>query len=745
LIKLLVTVGPSTSEERDLRIMKDKEVDFVRVNMSHSSLKELSYFQKLSKKVGIPFVVDTEGSQIRIGELKSEFIYLKEGEFVELHGNPIIGSKAAFSLQPKEIIRKLELGDLIHVDFDGVILRVIDTSNLAQGYLLAVVIASGYLFPRKAVVIDPVKPRNFNLPILSSKDLEAIKMSLREKIDYIAFSYVHSGSDIDTLRNLIGNKMKIISKIESYDALINLDEIIEKSDYLLIDRGDLSKEIPPERIPFIQMSILGKCKAKKKNVFVATNLLESMVKNSRPTRAEIQDITSAILDGVYGLTLSAETAIGEHPIRCINTMRRVIKHVETVPQVKEISNSRNLDYEYLLSTDYLNNYNITSSSVNPHGGRFVDRTVPSYDDSEINHLPSIQIDKDTEMDVVQIATGAFSPLEGFMNENDLYLVLDKMKLSSGCTWPLPIVLDVDKKDIDKISVDGECLLTDYRNHPLATLKVEQIYNNDKKVIVRAIYGTEDPQHPGVARFLSKKPFIIAGKLKLLNRRVSEMSQYELTPLQLRKLFFEKGWEKIAGFHTRNVPHRGHEYILLKSIEDELCDGILLHPVIGSKKKGDFSSKYIMKSYEMLMQNHLPQDKFVLSAFNTYSHYAGPREAIFTAICRKNYGCTHFIVGRDHTGVAGYYGSKDSQKAFREIKDLGIEIIFFDEIVYSKERKTYFEFNLSDDNKVIGGERISGSGFREFISKPALPPSWYARKDVSNMLLDSLSNGEEIFE
>jgi ATP sulfurylase len=144
-----------------------------------------------------------------------------------------------------------------------------------------------------------------------------------------------------------------------------------------------------------------------------------------------------------------------------------------------------------------------------------------------------------------------------------------------------------------------------------------------------------------------------------------------------------------------------------------------------------------------MLNHLPQDRFVLSAFNTYSHYAGPREAIFTAICRKNYGCTHFIVGRDHTGVASYFGSKDSQKVFHKIKDLGIEILLFDEIIYSKKRKTYFEFGLSD-NKAINGQRISGSGFREFISRSELPPSWYAREDVSNMLLDSISNGEEVF-
>jgi len=723
--------------------MKDKQVDFVRVNMSHSSLSELEHFIKLSKQVGIPFVVDTEGSQIRTGELNCEAIFLKEGELVKLHSSPIIGSKSEFSLKPKEIMSKLELGDLIHVDFDGVTLRVVDKSKLSEGYLFVVVISSGHLFPNKSVVVDPVTPRNFNLPILSQKDLEALKVSIRENINYVAFSYVHSGSDIDNLRNLVGKRMKIISKIECSDALINLDKIIEKSDYLLIDRGDLSKEVPSEKIPFIQMYILSKCKAQKKGVFIATNLLESMVDNSRPTRAEIQDITSTILDGAYGLTLSAETAIGKHPISCVNTMSRVIKHIETVPQVKEISDSRIVDYEKLLTTDYFINNYLTSASVKPHGGRLIDRTVSTYDHSEISHLPKIHINRDSEMDVVQIATGAFSPLEGFMNEDDLYLVLDKMKLSNGCIWPLPIVLDVDKKDVNKISVGGECLLIGYRNRPLATLRVEQVYGNDKKVLARKVYGTEDPQHPGVARIISKKPFLVAGKVTLLNRTVSEMSQYELTPLQLRKLFIEKGWEKIAGFHTRNVPHRGHEYILLKSIEDQFCDGILLHPVIGSKKKGDFQSKCILKSYEMLMLNHLPQDRFVLSAFNTYSHYAGPREAIFTAICRKNYGCTHFIVGRDHTGVASYFGSKDSQKVFHKIKDLGIEILLFDEIIYSKKRKTYFEFGLSD-NKAINGQRISGSGFREFISRSELPPSWYAREDVSNMLLDSISNGEEVF-
>tara|TARA_B100002003_G_scaffold163534_1_gene151793 strand:+ start:422 stop:2656 length:2235 start_codon:yes stop_codon:yes gene_type:complete len=743
MIKLLVTVGPSTSEEKHLRILKDKNVDFIRVNMSHSSMNELKYFIKLSKKVDIPFVIDTEGSQIRTGELNCESIFLKEGSLIELHENPIIGSINAFSIQPKGIINKLELGDLIHVDFDGATLRVHDSSKLAQGYLLAIVVTSGHLFPRKSVVIDPVKTREISLPILSPKDIEAIKLGLREKIHNIAFSYVHSGSDIDNLRNLIGNKMKIISKIECSDALKNLDEIIEKSDYLLIDRGDLSKEVKLEKIPFIQMSILSKCRSKKKGVFIATNLLESMVENSRPTRAEIQDITSAIVDGAYGLTLSAETAIGKYPIRCVNLMKRIIKHVETVPKVREISNSRNVPYEKLMSSALFNDNYLTSTLEKAHGGNLVNSTVPFYDHSEISQLPKIQINKDTEMDVFQIATGAFSPIEGFINEEDLHLVLDKMKLSNGYTWPLPIILDVEKKDVEK-SVDAEYCLVDCNNNPLAILKIEQVYTNDKKTIAQKIYGTEDLKHPGVSKIFSKKPYLVAGKVTLLNRTVSELSQYELTPLQLRKLFVEKGWEKIAGFHTRNVPHRGHEQILLKSIEDEMCDGILLHPVIGTKKRGDFNSKCILKSYEILMQNHLPKDKYLLSAFNTYSHYAGPREAVFTAICRKNYGCTHFIVGRDHTGVSGYYNSKDSHKVFQKINDLGIEIIFFDEIVYSKSQKNYYELPKSNKKTVIDNEPISGTGFREYISRSELPPSWYAREDVSNMLLQSISNGEEVF-
>jgi ATP sulfurylase len=214
---------------------------------------------------------------------------------------------------------------------------------------------------------------------------------------------------------------------------------------------------------------------------------------------------------------------------------------------------------------------------------------------------------------------------------------------------------------------------------------------------------------------------------------------------LRKLFYEKGWEKIAGFHTRNVPHRGHEYILSHTIEEELSDGILLHPVVGSKKKGDFNSKYILKSYEFLMNHCFPQDRYILATFNTYSRYAGPREALFTALCRKNYGCTHFIVGRDHTGFSDHYDEKASQQLLDGINDLGIEIIPFNEIVYSKEQKTYFQPNNSDKNvseKIL--QFLSGTEYRKRLNHGDPIPEWIVRKEISKMLQDAILNGESIF-
>src|SRR4030067_591023 len=328
--KIIVTLGPSTSNERDLKKMKDKGVDFVRVNMSHSSLADLEYFIRLSKQVGIPFVIDTEGSQIRTGNLERKIIYFQENDEVKIYAKEISGNKKKLSLRPGYVIKQLDAGDLIYIDFDTLILRVIDVSTIEKGYITGKILTGGSIGRNKAVVIDPVFNKKLQLPPLSPKDYQAIELGLKEGIEYIAVSFVRSRATIDEVRRVTQNRMKIISKVECVDALEHLDEIIQASDFILIDRGDLSKEIPLEKIPFTHKVIISKARQYNVGVYVATNLLATMIEKKKPTRAEVQDVVNTIIDGALGLTLAAETAVGKYPMECINMINKLIQHAEQV-------------------------------------------------------------------------------------------------------------------------------------------------------------------------------------------------------------------------------------------------------------------------------------------------------------------------------------------------------------------------------------------------------------------------------
>ena len=293
--KIIVTLGPATNTERDLRKIKDKGVDFVRVNMSHSSLEDLEYFINLSQKVDIPFIIDTEGSQIRTGHLEGEAHYFKENDVVKIYAKTISGNSKKICLRPGHVIEQLEVGDLIHIDFDTLVLRVTDISTVAKGYVVGKAITGGLIGSNKAAVIDPVFTKKFQLPPLSPKDYQSIELGLRAGIGHIAVSFVRSGASIDEVRSVTQNKMKIISKVECVDALEHINEIIQKSDFILIDRGDLSKEIPIEKIPFTQKVIISKARRYNVGVYVATNLLETMIEKKKPTRAEVQDVVNTIL------------------------------------------------------------------------------------------------------------------------------------------------------------------------------------------------------------------------------------------------------------------------------------------------------------------------------------------------------------------------------------------------------------------------------------------------------------------
>lgn len=732
--KIIVTLGPSVNSESDLKKIKDKGVDFVRVNMSHSTLEDLEYFIALARKVGLQFVIDTEGSQIRTGDLAESAIELAENEEIKIYERPIIGDKNKISLKPARIVGQLEEGDLLHLDFNSLVLRISDASTIADGYIVAKAVSAGVLGRNKAAVVAPAFEKKFNLPSLSDKDYKSIAIGLDEGIGYIAASFMRSGEFVDEVRRATKNSMKIISKIECMESLKNLDEIIDKSDYLLIDRGDLSKEAGIEKIPLLQKIILNKAAKKNKGVFVATNLLETMTRDKMPTRAEATDVVNAVLDGAFGVALAAETAIGKYPMECINMLNKLIQQAELLTTSDVVNLEKG---GYFFRPD--------SSLIPPHGGKLINRVLAKApEENYLNSLQKIKIDHNLQMDAEQIAIGTFSPLEGFMGKKDLQGVLDNMRLAGGEVWTIPVVLDVSEKEAEKISVGDDVVLTDDGGLATAILRVDDKYNFNKEEMAQKLYGTTSGEHPGVRWVKQMRPVFLGGKVDLIRRRKSECREYELTPKQVRKLFEERGWSKVVGFHTRNVIHRSHEFIQLDAMEKENCDGLFVHPVIGKKKEGDFNTKYIIKSYERMMKDFYPENKVVFSTFSTFSRYAGPREAVFTALCRKNFGCSHFIVGRDHTGVADFYHPKASHEIFDRFPDLGIKPVKFDNVFYSKKLSKYVHEKENPGHKPEHKLEISGTQARKMLERKEAPPAWFMRPEISKIILDALDGGEEVF-
>ncbi|MDP3994153.1 MAG: sulfate adenylyltransferase [Candidatus Doudnabacteria bacterium] len=727
-IKIIVTLGPATRTEADLRQIKARGVDFVRINMSHSTLEDLKYFIGLAKKVDIPFIIDTEGSQVRTGELAENSIELAENGEVKIFAYPKIGGPREIALKPAYILPLLEKGDILHVDFESAILRVTDTSTLPRGFVRARAISAGRVGRNKAVVIDSVMPKLLNLPPLSSKDYESIRIGLQEGIGHVGASFMRSADFVEEVRKASRDKMQIISKIECVDALNNLGEIIQASDYLLLDRGDLSKEVPIEKIPFLQKHIINEARTLGKGVFVATNFLESMVANKRPTRAEVSDVINTILDGVYGVVLSSETAIGRYPIRSINMMNKLIAEGEGMVghQVNGLSDIGQ------------------SNLILPHGGKLIDRVLREIPEFDFRNMPKIQIDDETYMDLEQIAQGTFSPLEGFMSKEEVQSVLDHTRLPSGTIWPLPIVLSVPSERADSIEAGQTVVLTDQTSQPVALLHVDDKYQFGLSEFAKKLYETENLEHPGVRRVTNYHPWFLGGKIDLIRRRPSDHKEYELTPRQARRLFAERGWRRIVGFHTRNVIHRSHEFIQLAAMDRASADGLFVHPVVGKKKPGDFHAGYIIRAYETMMEKFYPKDSVVLGTFATYSRYAGPREALFTAICRQNFGCSHFIVGRDHTGVGNFYHPKASHEIFDKFPELEIIPIRFDKVFYSKKLQDHVhepdDLGHAEDDKL----HISGTDARKLFEKGEAPPEWFMRPEISQIILDAINQGEEVF-
>jgi len=368
----------------------------------------------------------------------------------------------------------------------------------------------------------------------------------------------------------------------------------------------------------------------------------------------------------------------------------------------------------------------------PHGNKLVYRVVEEKENFQMQalELPHIEVTYDVATEVENIAKGVYSPLEGFMYQNDYINVLNHMRLLNDIPWTIPIILDLPY-DQAKEFKEGDVVALKYGNKVIGVIEVEEIYRWNKKEYAIKVFKTKDPNHPGVKKILSKNDLLIGGKIKLINEVPTRFSNFLLWPFETRLLFREKSWRTIVGFQTRNVPHLGHEYVQKAALT--FVDGLLIHPLIGWKKPGDFKDEVIIAAYNALLKHYAPRDSVVFAVLRMEMRYAGPREAIHHAIVRKNFGCTHFIVGRDHAGVGDYYKPYEAWEIFNEFPDLGITPLFIRESYFCKKCGSMVNEKIcphKGEDRVL----ISGSYIRKLIANRQIPPPYLMRKEVSEVVL-----------
>ena len=370
----------------------------------------------------------------------------------------------------------------------------------------------------------------------------------------------------------------------------------------------------------------------------------------------------------------------------------------------------------------------------PHGGRLVDRVVTGKRREhlleEAKELPRIEVDESLAADIANIAHGVYSPLEGFLTQEDYLSVLYNMRLQNDVPWTIPIVLDVDPGEIAGVK-EGDDIALVYQGKPIAIMRVEEVYGWDKKEYCEKVYKTVDLSHPGVRKTFARKELLVGGPVDLLEELPEPFESIRLWPKETRVLFRMKGWKTIAGFQTRNVPHLGHEYVQKAALT--FVDGLFINPLVGWKKPGDYKDEVIVEAYRVLIENYFPKNSIVFSVLRMEMGYAGPREAIHHAIVRKNFGCTHFIVGRDHAGVGNYYGPYEAWNLFHEFPDLGITPLFIREAFYCRKCGGIVNEKVCPHGHEYR-VKISGTRLREMIKRKEKPPEYMMRPEVAEVVL-----------
>ncbi len=376
--------------------------------------------------------------------------------------------------------------------------------------------------------------------------------------------------------------------------------------------------------------------------------------------------------------------------------------------------------------------------VPPHGGALINRVADQLTQGPYSgDAPVVVLTERQQCDLEMIAVGAMSPLTGFVGKADYDSICEHMTLANGVVWPFPITCSVDTSTAEGLKVGERVALVDDDRRLLGMLTLEEKYPHDKVKQAESAFGTSDVKHPGVAVLMEEGDVCIAGPIDVACPRYDvDFAEHRLTPAETRSQFEQRGWKTIVGFQTRNPIHRAHEYLTKCAME--ICDGLLIHPLIGQTKAGDIPADVRMRCYTTLIEKYYVNDRVMLSVLPAAMRYAGPREAIFHAILRQNYGCSHFIVGRDHAGVGDYYGTYDAQRIFDSLPGDGLAIttLNFEHSSWCKTCEGMVSAKTCphpNSDKIF----LSGTKVREMLAAGERPPMEFSRPEIADILIESM--------
>jgi sulfate adenylyltransferase len=366
----------------------------------------------------------------------------------------------------------------------------------------------------------------------------------------------------------------------------------------------------------------------------------------------------------------------------------------------------------------------------PHGGSLTNNFI---DLSKIDKdLFTIDVDTGLKKEIENISFGVFSPLKGFMDEEDFTSVVKKGRLANDLPWTIPIILDANEELAKKVKDSSQVALRN-NGQIFGVMQIGDLYKFDKTESAKSVFQTDDPLHPGFNKFVTMQDILIAGEVKIVNTSLNNkfVDKFRLTPAESRKEIEDQGWRSAVAFQTRNVPHVAHE--MLQKAALNIYDGLFINPLIGKKKIGDFKDDVILNSYTVLIDNYYPKSRIIFSTLHTEMKYAGPREAIHHAIMRQNFGCSHIIIGRDHAGVGNYYSPFAAHDIFKDYPELEIEPIFFPAFYFCKKCQCYVN-ERTCPHDLDYREELSGTKMRKMFSSGELPPSHLMRPEISKVIL-----------